>query len=84
MKLFSVTNKNRRSRLIAADNEYRAKEIAVICQCARKIENVTAKDITAKYIKDHGSRGFDISKISEGLFFQRINGQTSIWDSAMF
>lgn len=83
MKIFRVSNKGKTKRLIVAESENRAKEIAMTGQCARKIENLKTEDITAEYVNHHGPRGFDISKMSEGFFFQMVNGPKSTWDTYM-
>lgn len=83
MNLYQVSNKGNTTRLIAAESEERAKEIAMSGQVARKIENLRVKDITAKYVKDHSPRGFKINEITEGFFFQRINGPVSTWETFM-
>lgn len=78
MKIFSMINKNSNQILVVARNEDLAKKIAVHLCHAKNDCNLTAVDITAEYVENHGKRGFKIPN-EEGKLIQVIDGNNSEW-----
>lgn len=83
MPLYSIRNASRHSQMIVAANPQRALELAMKSRHIKNLSKAKPIDITESYTKAHTHRGFNLAKLSEGIFYQEIKHNKSAWHTYM-